>query len=269
MKKIIFQSKTSSKRSSVKGGSVARADLLRYLDQTMNVLKIKDYCPNGLQVEGKNQISSIALAVTASQNAIDRAAQWGADALLVHHGLFWKNDNPSLIGPLRARAAALIRHDMNLLAYHLPLDIHPTWGNNSLLGEVLGFAGAQAASPDGLIWRANLKKPVTVKQLTDLVATKLKRQPLVVGAPTRAIKTVAWCTGGAQGYFADALALGADAYISGEISEKTTHLARETGSLYVAAGHHATERFGVQALGAHLQEKYQVQVAFFDDDNPV
>ncbi len=235
----------------------------------MSVHKIKDYCPNGLQVEGKPHISSIALAVTASQNAIDAAAAWGADALLVHHGLFWKNDNPSLVGPMRQRVSSLLANNINLLAYHLPLDIDPIWGNNAALGAQLTFKGAKPVSTDGLIWMARLRQPITTTVLASLVQERLQRVPLVVGNHDKLIQSVAWCSGGAQSYFADALALGADAYLSGEISEQTTHLARETGSVYVAAGHHATERYGVQALGAHLAKQYQVKVQFFDDDNPV
>jgi dinuclear metal center YbgI/SA1388 family protein len=269
MKKIIFQTGRTGKGSRAKGGSVARDVLVKYLDQSMNVTKIKDYCPNGLQVEGKSPISSIALAVTASQNAIDQAAAWGADALLVHHGLFWKNDNPSVVGPMRRRIGALLANEINLLAYHLPLDIHPQWGNNKALGAILGFAEGQPMSADGLIWLVKLKRSVSVAQLTQRVASRLGREPLVVGNRQLAVKSIAWCTGGAQGYFAEALALGADAYISGEISEQTTHLARETGSVYLAAGHHATERFGVQSLGAHLAKQFGIRVQFFDDPNPV
>jgi dinuclear metal center YbgI/SA1388 family protein len=269
MKKMIVQTQSRGKALKPKGGSVARDTLVNYLGLALNVNKIKDYCPNGLQVEGKCPISRIALAVTASQNAIDQAIAWQADVLLVHHGLFWKNDNPSLVGPLRARVGALLKADVNLLAYHLPLDIHTAWGNNKALGLVLGFSQGKPVSQDGLIWRATLKRALLPGQLSQLVQTKLGRQPLLVGDLQKSIKTVAWCTGGAQGYFAEALALGADAYLTGEISEQTTHLARETRSVFVAAGHHATERYGVQALGKHLAQQFGVLVQFFDDDNPV
>ncbi len=266
---MIVQTKSRGKALTPKGGSVARDTLVTYLGVLLNAHKIKDYCPNGLQVEGKLPISRIALAVTASQNAIDQAVAWQADALLVHHGLFWKNDNPSLVGPLRSRVTALLKAEINLLAYHLPLDIHPLWGNNKALGQVLGFAQGKPVSQDGLIWCATLKRSLSPNQLSQLVHSKLGRQPLVVGNLQKSIKTVAWCTGGAQGYFADALALGADAYLSGEISEQTTHLARETGTVFVAAGHHATELYGVQSLGGHLAQHFGVQVQFFDDANPV
>jgi dinuclear metal center YbgI/SA1388 family protein len=234
----------------------------------MNVTAFKDYCPNGLQVEGKPHISRLAVAVTSSQRAIDAAAAWGADALLVHHGLFWKSDDPSLKGPLGNRVRSCIKADLNLFAYHLPLDCHPGWGNNRSLGAQLGFEACRALDSTQLIWGTTLKKAIDVPKLESLLHDKLGRAPLLVGGLNRRIKTIAWCTGGAQNYLDKAISMGVDAYISGEISEQTTHLARETGVVFAAAGHHATERYGVQALAVHLAARFKLETLFFDDDNP-
>jgi dinuclear metal center YbgI/SA1388 family protein len=240
----------------------------KYLCQAMNVPSFKDYCPNGLQVEGVSQISRVALAVTASQNAIDAAVEWGAQALLVHHGLFWKSDSAVLVGPMRKRVGSLVKANMNLFAYHLPLDCHPDWGNNKALGNTLGWSSCKPLSVNQLIWGIKLKRAITSLELSKKVSSLLERTPTLVGQLDRPIRTIAWCTGGAQGYLKDAIDLGADAFISGEISEQTTHLARESGVLFVSAGHHATERYGVQSLGAHLASKFGLEVRFFEDTNP-
>ncbi len=248
--------------------TVERTELVNYLNQAMNVASFKDYCPNGLQIEGKSQISRLAIAVTASLKAIEAARAWQADALLVHHGLFWKSDSPALVGPLAKRVWAMMEGQMNLLAYHLPLDIHSEWGNNRALGDHLGLPKPKALSKDGLIWVSEQKRALTTNSLLETLHSKLYRNSLAVGNLERPLKTIAWCTGGAQGYLAEAIELGADAFISGEISEQTTHLAREAGVVFIAAGHHATERYGVQALGRHLQQRHNLTVQFFDDDNP-
>ncbi len=268
-RKTTSDAKPIAARNRVSDVSVVEiAELSHYLDQAMNVASIKDYCPNGLQVEGKQQISRLAIAVTASLKAIEAACAWQADALLVHHGLFWKSDSQALVGPLGRRVRKLMFHDLNLLAYHLPLDVHGKWGNNWSLGKQLGFAKAYPLGKDGLIWACDAQPALTAEGLQQRIEGALNRKAVVVGDLQRSIKKIAWCTGGAQGYLADAIALGADAFISGEISEQTTHLAREAGVVFIAAGHHATERYGVQALGAHLKKRYQLTVQFFDDDNP-
>ncbi len=245
-----------------------RQSLVTYLDQAMNVPSFKDYCPNGLQVEGKTTISRLALAVTASLKAIEAASAWQADALLVHHGLFWKSDSPALVGPMAKRVKGLIEANINLLAYHLPLDVHLEWGNNRALADQLELKNPKPLSKDGLIWGSNQKRALTTNDLLSSIQNRLGRSALAVGDLNRPLKQICWCTGGAQGYLADAIALGADAFISGEISEQTTHLAREAGVVFIAAGHHATERYGVQALGQQLQKRYAFEVRFFDDDNP-
>jgi dinuclear metal center YbgI/SA1388 family protein len=251
-----------------RSGSIERAVLAKYLEQTLNVASFKDYCPNGLQIEGKSQISRLAVAVTASLKAIEAARAWQADALLVHHGLFWKSDSPALVGPMAKRVWGMMEAQMNLFAYHLPLDVHGQWGNNRALGDQLGLVKPKPWSKDGLIWVSQQKRVLTTKFLIETVRNKLNREPTVVGNLERPLKNIAWCTGGAQGYLGSAIELGADAFISGEISEQTTHLAREAGVVFIAAGHHATERYGVQALGRQLQERYNLAVKFFDDDNP-
>ena len=257
-----------SKKSLARLTSVKTKELVDYLANSMAVASFKDYCPNGLQVEGKRQIQKLAFAVTASQNAIRMATEWGADAMLVHHGLFWRNDDPCIVGIQKQRIQSLLNANMNLLAYHLPLDVHKTWGNNVALGEQLRFKKARALSGDGLIWATTLAVPLSAKALADRLSLCLKREPLIVGDLARPLKTIAWCTGGAQSYLDKAIALGADAFISGEISEQTTHLARETGVVFACAGHHATERYGVQALAKHLQSRFNLECRFFDDDNP-
>ena len=247
---------------------VSTKELTDYLAKSMDTARFKDYCPNGLQIEGKPRIQKLAFAVTASQNAIAMAATWGADAMLVHHGLFWRGDDARIVGIQKRRIQALFDSDINLLAYHLPLDAHKEWGNNAALGDQLQFKKSQAISADGLIWASTLTAPLSAKTLASRLQKHLGRTPLLVGNLDRTIKTVAWCTGGAQGYLDQAIALGADAYISGEISEQTTHLARESGVIFAAAGHHATERYGVQALAKHLAGQFELDCRFFDDDNP-
>ena len=260
--------KSPTRLSGVSTEGANTSELLHYLAKSMAVASFKDYCPNGLQVEGKPRVQKLAVAVTASKNAIDMAAQWGADALLVHHGLFWRGDDGCIVGVQKRRIQTLFAADMNLLAYHLPLDTHKQWGNNAALGNQLQFKKSYAISSDGLIWAAQLATPLSAKTLAIRLQKRLGREPLLVGNLDRPIKMIAWCTGGAQGYLDQAIALGADAYISGEISEQTTHLARESGVIFAAAGHHATERYGVQALAEHLAHQFKLDCRFFDDDNP-
>ena len=247
---------------------VGTAELLRHLEELLQVSSFNDYCPNGLQVEGKPTVAVLTVAVTASLAVVEAARTNGSDALLVHHGYFWKGEDSRIIGPKRARLAGLLGADINLLAYHLPLDRHAEFGNNARLGAVLGLTVTGTGGPGGLIAWADLDTPRDAAWLGALLAGRLDREPLLVGDLARPVRRLAWCTGGAQDYLADAVALGADAFISGEISERTTHEARERGVIYAAAGHHATERYGVQALGEHLRETFGLEVRFVDDPNP-
>ena len=247
---------------------VATAELIRHLDELLQVSSFEDYCPNGLQVEGKATVTKLTVAVTASLAVVKAARANGSDALLVHHGYFWKGEDPRVTGPKRARLAGLLAADLNLLAYHLPLDRHPDLGNNVRLGAELGWPLGGTGGPGGLIAWADLAEPRDAAWLAAGLGATLGREPLLVGDLDRPIRRLAWCTGGAQDYLAAAAALGADVFVSGEISERTTHEARERGLIYAAAGHHATERYGVQALGAHLARHFGIEVVFVDDPNP-
>lgn len=250
-----------------------RIELELYLNGLLQVGKFRDYCPNGLQVEGRRKIERIATGVTASLAFLEAAQEWGADAVLVHHGYFWKNEAAAITGQKYRRLRTLLSNDINLFAYHLPLDAHPELGNNVQLGQRFGWIVDHRVGGNGpdsdLICVATLPLPVRLEGLAAQVHRTLDRAPLVIGEPDWEIRRVAWCTGGAQGYFEAAIAAGADLYLSGEISEPTTHLARESGVGYIAAGHHATERYGVQAVGAHLADTFDVEHVFIDIDNPV
>ena len=242
-------------------------DIVAYCNQTLDVDSFDDYCPNGLQVEGSAEVGSIVSGVTASQALVDAAADAGADLLLVHHGYFWRGEPAPLVGMKGRRVRALLGADMSLLAYHLPLDAHPELGNNRQLGLRLGFdAGAPV---DGLLWGVDLPLPLTVAELAGRVESGLQRPPLVIGSAAARLQRVAWCTGAAQGMIVQAAAAGFDAFVSGEISEQTVHEANELGIVYFSAGHHATESFGVQSLGAALADRFGVRHSFIDLDNPV
>ena len=245
--------------------------LIQTLDDWMQADSFKDYAPNGLQVEGRERIQKLALGVTASADVIEQAAFWGADALLVHHGYFWKNESPTLTGMKGRRIRALVQKQMSLIAYHLPLDCHPEFGNNKTLLDQLELSGGIPIEGEGgLLWSVPLDGQFTLDQLATQVGSRLDRIPLVIESPhTRSLlNRLVVCTGGAQDYLSKAQLHGADVFLSGEISERTTHEARELGVHYIAAGHHATERYGVQALGAKIQNDLALEVAFFDDHNP-
>ena len=241
-----------------------------WLDQTLQPSKFRDYCPNGLQVEGRPDIARLATAVTANQSVLDRAIAWGADALLVHHGYFWKGESEPVVGMKRRRLAALLGSGVSLLAYHLPLDAHPELGNNARLGQLLGIAAPEPLQPDDPASVGNVGElQVTAAQLCERLQALTGREPLLIGEGSRELQRVAWCTGAAQSYIDAAVRAGADVFISGEISEPTVHTAREEGIAYIAAGHHATERYGVQAVGEALSRQFALQHQFFDEDNPV
>ena len=249
--------------------------LANWLDDTLQAARFKDYCPNGMQVEGRSEVGHIITGVTASEALLRAAVERGADAVLVHHGWMWRNEDRRVIGTRRTRMALTLKNDLNLYAYHLPLDAHPTLGNNAQLARVLGLSPARrddgaplTCGQDGLIWLGEASGLTTLGQLGERVAQRLGRPPLVVGDPDQPLATIAWCTGGAQGMMGDAVDAGASVYITGEVSESTVHLARETGVGFIAAGHHATERYGVQALGQAVAERFGVKVEFVDIDNP-
>ena len=246
-----------------------REELVNYLDGLMMPGKFRDYCPNGLQVEGCSEVTRLVAGVTASQALLDVAVERGADAILVHHGYFWKGEDGRVTGIRRRRMATLLANDINLLAYHLPLDAHPELGNNAQLALRLGWLPDGRFGEQDIGWLGTVAEPCALSALAERVASVLERQPLVVGDEARPIRRIAWCSGGAQGYFEQAIALGVDAYLSGEISEQTVHLARESGVAYLAAGHHATERYGVQALAENLARQLGITCDFVDLENPV
>lgn len=246
-----------------------RRDALRdYLGELLQVERFQDYCPNGLQVEGRDEVHRLVCGVTASQALLDAAVAENADGIVVHHGYFWKGEDVRITGMRKSRLATLLRADINLFAYHLPLDAHPEFGNNAQLAARLGWMveGRFGEQDIGFLGR-----PSDAQRAVDILAnveSKLARKALLVGNAEHRVERIAWCTGGAQGYFEAAVAAGADLYVSGEISEQTTHIARETGVPYIAAGHHATERYGVQALAQHLVSRFGLACEFVDIDNP-
>lgn len=240
-----------------------------YLKDILQPARFNDYCPNGLQVEGKSEIQRIVTGVTASQALIDAAVKRNADAILVHHGYFWRGEPPEIVGIKKQRIQTLLQHDINLFAYHLPLDAHPQFGNNVMLGQQLGFDIEAWLDDKQMIAKATLAQPLSIEQLSLHVAEKLGRVPQIIPSTRSLIKTVAWCTGAAQQYIDVAIAAEVDLFISGEISEQTVHAVRESNTAYMAAGHHATERYGIQALGVHLANQFGLSHEFVDIDNPV
>lgn len=251
---------------------ITRTELLAYIDEALEPARFRDYCPNGLQVAGKDQIELIVSGVTASEAFLHAAIDAGADAVLVHHGYFWRGEDERVVGIKRRRLKLLLEHDINLLAYHLPLDAHPTLGNNAQLAKILGMEvdGRISGTGDPAIGLCGcLPNPKSLAEFAAEIEFKLGREPLVIEGHDRPISTIGWCTGAAQGFLQQAAELGLDAYVSGEISEPTVHMARELGIHYIAAGHHATERYGVQALGEALAQRFNIRHHFIDIDNPV
>ena len=246
-----------------------REDLRHHLDTLLEAARFRDYCPNGLQVEGRPGVQRVVCGVTASQALIDAAIAHKADALLVHHGWFWKSEDGRVTGFRKQRMASLLAHDINLFAYHLPLDAHPQLGNNAQLAARFGWTVDGRFGEQDIGFTGVPSAPTFTGDLAAQLSASLGRQGLLIGNPQTPVRRIAWCSGGAQGYFEAALATGADIFVSGEISEQTVHLARETGMPYLAAGHHATERYGVMALGKHLTETLGLDCEFIDIDNPV
>lgn len=246
--------------------------LLAYLDELLKPWLFRDYCPNGLQVEGKKKISKVVTGVTASQALIDAAVKVNADAILVHHGYFWKGETPNVCGIKRNRFKALLENDINLYAYHLPLDAHSELGNNAQLAKLLGIQGNDSLEPgnsNSVIRRGCFTNGINLDALVGRISSKLGRHPLVEASGPDEIHTVAWCTGGGQSYIDIAAQQNIDVFITGEASEQTIHTAREMGINFISAGHHATERYGVKALGEHLKKELLLDVEFIDIDNPV
>ena len=251
----------------------SRATLLQTLDGWLQPQLFRDYGPNGLQVEGRAQVRHLVSGVTASLALIDAAIAAGADALLVHHGLFWRGHDGRLTGWMKQRVARLLAHDINLIAYHLPLDAHPQWGNNAQLARHLGWLADDAPGgrfgEQSLGWLGRSEQPFdSAAALATHIEARLGRPVTLVDAPGRAPRRIAWCTGGAQSYFEAAIEAGADVYVSGEISEPQAHYARECGVAYIACGHHASERYGAPAVAAQAAQALGLTHTFIDIPNP-
>ncbi|MEM8844929.1 MAG: Nif3-like dinuclear metal center hexameric protein [Pseudomonadota bacterium] len=246
-------------------------EITSYTNKFLRISEFSDYCPNGLQLEGKSEVQNIALGVTASLAFIEQAIAWGADALIVHHGYFWKGERPEVVGMKKQRLAALLKADVSLLAYHLPLDAHPEVGNNTQLARRLGIMDLGPLQRGKHISIGNVGSLAQPTPFNDFVQTceqSLARTSTFIDSGPDQVQRIALCTGGAQNMIDDAVAREADVFLTGEISEQTTHIARECGLNFISAGHHATERYGVQALGKHLAEKFNLKQDFIDIDNP-
>lgn len=251
--------------------AIALRALVEEADRYLNAARIQDYCPNGLQVEGRPQVRRIVSGVTASQALIDAAIEAEADVVLVHHGYFWKGEDACITGMKQRRLKALLNHDLSLLAYHLPLDVHPEVGNNVQLAAQLGIEVEGELEPGnprtvGLV--GSLAEPMLASDFARHVQGVLGREPLLIDG-ARTVRRIGWCTGGGQGYIDQAIAAGVDLFLSGEASEQTFHSARENGISFIAAGHHATERYGVQALGDYLARRFALEHLFIDCPNPI
>jgi len=242
--------------------------LQAFCDEYLRVDEFTDYCPNGLQVEASREVARLVSGVTASQALIEAAAALNADALLVHHGFFWKGESPCITGIKGSRVRSLIHNGVSLLAYHLPLDDHPEVGNNRRLADHLGILHARPCGGGSLLWQGRLRNPMGGAALAAHIAQRLGREPVHIQPREDPIEELGWCTGAAQDSIEQAAALGLDAYISGEISERTAHQAHELGIHYFAAGHHATERYGVQALGERLAREFGLTHRFVEVYNP-
>ena len=243
------------------------SELEKLVNQLLNTATFRDYAPNGLQVEGRSEIQKIVTGVTASQALLDEAVRLKADAVLVHHGYFWKSESPLIKGMKRQRLKTLLANDINLFGWHLPLDAHPVLGNNAGLAKLFGIE-VKGEIEQLLPW-GELDVPLTGEQLAQRIDYALGRTPLHCGDNAPAlIKRVAWCSGGGQSFIDAAAEFGVDAFISGEVSEQTIHSAREQGLHFFAAGHHATERCGIQALGEWLKQNHGLDVTFIDIPNP-
>ncbi len=240
-----------------------------FCDEYLRISEFDDYCPNGLQIESIDEVNHIVAGVTASLALIDAAIEVGADTLLVHHGYFWKGESEAITGFKGRRIRRLIHNNINLLAYHLPLDAHPEVGNNAQLAKIMGWSVDGRFGEHDIIFRGVLPKPKSLDALSADIATRLGSKPLSISAGEKPVRSLAWCSGGAQSYIEQAAEQGVDAFVSGEVSEKTFHFAREAGIHYIAAGHHATEQYGVQALASVIAERFGVKQQYIDIANPV
>ncbi len=245
-----------------------RQEILDWCSETLQPSMFQDYAPNGLQVEGKENIHTIVTAVTASLAAIEYAVSKNADMLLVHHGYFWRSEPITITGWKKLRIATLLQHQINMVGYHLPLDAHSTLGNNAQLAQLLGWKLESLAGEQNLLNIGRLNQPCTLAQLADDLTTKLQHKPIAIGDSNKLLHRIAWCTGGAQNFFQVAIEAGVDVFVTGEISESQYHMAQESGVAFISAGHHATERYGVQALGAALAKRFNMDIYFFDEKNP-
>lgn len=250
----------------------SQIEIVNYCNQLLDIHQFKDYCPNGLQVEGKTEINKIISGVTASLAFIEAAIEAQADLLLVHHGFFWRSEKAVITGMKQKRIARLLEKQLNLVAYHLPLDAHNEVGNNIQLAKVCNwqFDGVvKHGSAKHLLYHGHLATSCSAEDFALALEKDLSRKPLSIIASDKPISKIAWCTGAAQHFIEQAIELGVDAFVSGEISENITHTAQESDIHYFAAGHHATERYGVQALGRHLEDKFSIEHQFIDINNPV
>ena len=245
-----------------------RKDIEADVDNLLDIGRFRDYGPNGLQVEGRAEVRRLVCGVTASRALIEAALAERADAILVHHGLFWRGQDGRVTGWLKERLALLLAHEVSLFAYHLPLDAHPTLGNNAQFGTRLGLAADARFGEQDLGFLGAPAAPLGLDELSRRIEAALGRAPLVVPGDGRPLARIGWCTGGAQGWFEAAIGAGADAFLTGEISEPQAHLARETGVAFLACGHHATERYGVQALAHHVAERFGIERVFVEIGNP-
>lgn len=251
---------------------IIRCELADYLDNLLACHEFKDYAPNGLQVEGARDISAICTAVTASFEVIEQVIASKVQALLVHHGYFWRGEPEVITGQKYQRLKLLLQHNINLFAYHLPLDCHMELGNNACFARLLPVEKISAHSVNGcknLLWSGYFTRPYALVEVAELLQAHLARTPVYINNVDKPITKIAWCTGAAQDFIIDAHKLGADAYISGEISERTYYQAKELGIHYLCIGHHASERYGIQALGQHLAEKFHLHHQFIDSSNPI
>ncbi len=250
--------------------AIALSTLVEEANRLLGIAGIADYCPNGLQVEGRPQVRRVVSGVTASQALLDAAVEAGADVVLVHHGYFWKGEDACIIGMKRRRLQTLLGNDISLLAYHLPLDVHAELGNNVQLARQLDITVEGPLDPGnprlvGLL--GSLAEPVSARDFARRVHEVLGREPLLVEGAGM-VQRIGWCSGGGQGYIDQAIAAGVDLYLTGEASEQTFHSAQENGVSFIAAGHHATERYGVQALGDYLARRFAIEHLFIDCNNP-
>ena len=243
---------------------VERDELNNYCNNYLSVSKFKDYGPNGLQVEGCQQINKIVSGVSANLELIHLAVKEKADAIFVHHGIFWDNESNVIAGAKRKKIDLLIKNNINLFGYHLPLDEHPEVGNNVSLGKILGIQKMKSVE-DSFLWQGELD--TDLKRFTSLIEKKLDRTPQVFGETNKSINSIAWCTGGAQGFIDEAINLNVDLYLSGEVSERTPAAAKENNMIYISAGHHATERYGVQSLCSHLSSQFNLKHKFLEVEN--